>query len=383
MNPRIVKIGRNIIFMLSVPAIIGAFVFADVTTKNEMCSGIHISFTNNQLSFVTKENINSVIKSKGIIANKTKLRNINISQLEKSIEANKWVKNSDIFVSANNIIHIKIEQKKPVVRIQPDNDYEEPYYLDDYGNTILYSTQYVPDLPVVTSPEIRYNSSDLALKSDIVKLAKYISNDTFWNSAISQIAIDDNKMITLVPAFGNQQIILGDIKNLDYKMNKLFQFYKQGYHTINWDKYDEIDLRFERQIVCRNTRGERISVDPYDKTTHKEILAIAKAKEAKRIADSATVQIEKPIVTTTERPTVTQTKVPIVKPKQTPVTKEIKKVETDKPLVKKPVPNSEKEKTIAKNDTPAGATATKRPVKKNTEAKEIKITEVQNSKYFK
>lgn len=373
MNPRIVKIGRNILFMLSVPVIVSAFVFADVTTKNEVCGGVHVSFANDQVSFVTRENINTIIQEKGIVANKTQLRKVNINELEKSIEANKWVKNSDIFVSANNIIYIKIEQKVPVVRIQPENDYEEPYYLDEYGNTIRYSAQYIPDLPVVTLTEIGYNAADLKLKSDIVKLSAYLSRDTFWNAAITQISVDENKRITLIPAFGTQHIILGDVANLDYKMNKLFQFYKQGYHTVNWDKYDEIDLRFERQVVCRNTRGERISVDPYDKTTHKDILAVAKVNEVKQAEPSATTGITKPVVAAKKNLQ--------EKPKQSPVAKEAKKAETEKAIVKKTAPKPEK--AIAKNDQSPEAAGVKKAVKGTAEKKEIKVTEVQNSKYFK
>ena len=127
-------------FMLSVPIIVSAFVFADVSTKNEICNGIQISFSNNQLSFVTKDNVLALLRAKGITVNKTKLRNINVYELENTLEANKWVSNADIFVAANNKLHIHIVQKNPVVRVQPDNDYEEPYYLDDYGNTIAYST---------------------------------------------------------------------------------------------------------------------------------------------------------------------------------------------------------------------------------------------------
>ncbi|HQW47756.1 MAG TPA: hypothetical protein PLZ98_11790, partial [Chitinophagaceae bacterium] len=102
MNPRIVKIARNIMFMLSVPIIVSAFVFADVSTKNEICNGIQISFSNNQLSFVTKDNVLALLRAKGITVNKTKLRNINVYELENTLEANKWVSNADIFVAANN-----------------------------------------------------------------------------------------------------------------------------------------------------------------------------------------------------------------------------------------------------------------------------------------
>ncbi len=48
-------------------------------------------------------------------------------------------------------------------------------------------------------------------------------------------------------------------------MARLFTFYQQGVNTIKWSLYDEIDLRFKGQIVCRNTRGEILAEDPYAK----------------------------------------------------------------------------------------------------------------------
>jgi cell division protein FtsQ len=370
MNPRIVKIARNIMFMLSVPIIVSAFVFADVSTKNEICNGIQISFSNNQLSFVTKDNVLALLRAKGITVNKTKLRNINVYELENTLEANKWVSNADIFVAANNKLHIHIVQKNPVVRVQPDNDYEEPYYLDDYGNTIAYSTQYIPYLPVATAPEIGFSANDRALKTDLVKLAKYLQQDTFWSAAISQIVVSENKSIALIPAIGHQQILLGNIDQLDNKMSKLLQFYRQGYHTVNWDQYDEIDLRFERQVVCRNTRGQRLSVDPYDKTTHKEVLAKTTAP-AGTTAIASNVTNVKPLPIAVNNNSTTTPKV-------------VAKTSLPKSTSEKPVLKAIVDKPIAKKETVQAKKETKEAVKPKTDNNETKpkITEVEHSKYF-
>jgi hypothetical protein len=298
------------------------------------------------------------------------------------------VKNADIFVSADNRINIRIAQKIPVVRIQPENDFEEPYYLDESGNNILYSTQYIPDLPVVTSPTIGYNSADLDFKSDIVKLAKFLTADTFWSAAITQIAIDENKTISLIPAFGSQHIILGNVNDLENKMSKLFQFYKQGYHTVRWDKYDEIDLRFDRQVVCRNTRGERISVDPYDKTTHQEMLAVKEAVPASTTpaaavskVTTATAKEIKPIVATAKAQAA-PVKSAVVKSAPA-VTKTV--TAAAKPATSASTPKASDKKPAVKADKAVAKSAPKETAHSKPVAKESKpvMTEVQNSKYFK
>lgn len=89
MKERIVKIARNILFMLSIPAVVGAFAFAKVATKDEVCNEIIISFSNNQLSFVTQKNISELLNQKGVVAHQTKLRSLNISDLENNIALKK------------------------------------------------------------------------------------------------------------------------------------------------------------------------------------------------------------------------------------------------------------------------------------------------------
>jgi hypothetical protein len=52
-------------------------------------------------------------------------------------------------------------------------------------------------------------------------------------------------MISLIPSFGNQNILLGDIEDLENKLDKLKLFYQQGLYTVPWQKYDEIDCVFK------------------------------------------------------------------------------------------------------------------------------------------
>ncbi|QLH46601.1 MAG: hypothetical protein HWD58_13795 [Bacteroidota bacterium] len=98
----------------------------------------------------------------------------------------------------------------------------------------------------------------------MVTLANFIQADSFWNAAIAQIVVTKNYEIQLIPVMGHQVIRLGDAKDLDDKMNRLLRFYQQGIHSLPWEKYDELDVRFKRQIICRNLKGLDLTEDPYD-----------------------------------------------------------------------------------------------------------------------
>jgi cell division protein FtsQ len=158
-----------------------------------------------------------------------------------------------------------VQQKKPVVRIQQKDSTDYAYYLDEFANPIPLSKQYTPRVSVVTTERLAFTKTDLRMKSAMVQLAQFIDKDTFWSVAIAQIDINAKNQIVLVPMIGAQTIILGSTDDLENKMARLFTFYQQGVNTIKWSLYDEIDLRFKGQIVCRNTRGQILAEDPYAK----------------------------------------------------------------------------------------------------------------------
>ncbi|MBK7763512.1 MAG: hypothetical protein IPI46_09095 [Bacteroidetes bacterium] len=254
MNPRIKKIGRNILFLLSVPAIIGAFVFANSNKQNEFCSGIDIHIVNNELSFVTTDDISKIFENEDIRVDETLVSAIHIAQLEEAIRTNPWVKQVDIFVAADHSLKVQVAQKKAMVRIQLVDSSDHAYYLDEEANPLKLSEQYIAKVPVLTATSLNYSIEDMQLKREAVQLAEYIQNDSFWNAMVSQIHLNQKQEFELIPTLGEHLILLGRINDLDNKMKRLLLFYQQGMNTLDWTKYDEIDLRFDRQVVARNTK---------------------------------------------------------------------------------------------------------------------------------
>ena len=277
MNPRIKKIGRNILFLLSIPGIVGAFVFANSNKQDEKLHGIHVDISNTELSFVTTNDILKLIGDNHVIVNRSVISNVKINMLENKIRENKWVKDAEIYVTANHDINIKISQRKPKVRINQNDSSDYAYYLDEQANPIELSGQYIAKVPVATSPDLSNTTQDLKLKSDLVKLADYLQADPFWNTMISQINVNEQHQIELIPALGNQLILLGSADDLDSKMKRLLAFYQNGLTTIDWNRYNEIDLRFARQVVGRNTNVKEL----VNKTIEKAKMEMAKEQKEK------------------------------------------------------------------------------------------------------
>jgi len=313
MNPRIQKIGRNILFLLSIPGIVGAFVFANTTKQDEKLHGIHVDISNTELSFVTTNDILKLFNDNHIVVNKSILRNVNINMLENKIRDNKWVHDAEVYVTANHTIHISISQRKPVVRINQNDSSDSAYYLDEQANPIALSDQYIAKVPVVTTPDLSNTTQDIKLKSDLVKLADYVQADPFWNTMISQINVNEQHQIELIPALGNQLIQLGSADDLDSKMKRLLAFYQHGMTSIELNRYNEIDLRFARQVVGRNTAVKEL----INKTIEKAKIELAKEQKAKYLLS---LQSSPKKINTTRNEKIKDTKKQIDK-KQKPSTK--------------------------------------------------------------
>jgi len=55
----------------------------------------------------------------------------------------------------------------------------------------------------------------------------------------------------MVPSSGDHIILLGDVENLNHKLENLNAFYQAGISKLEEGEYKIFDLRFKDQVVCK------------------------------------------------------------------------------------------------------------------------------------
>ena len=75
--------------------------------------------------------------------------------------------------------------------------------------------------------------------------------DDFWRAQITQVYVRDTLNVELVPRVGSQIIALGDLSGYEYKLMKLRSLYASRLPGEGLNRYDRIDLRYGRQVVCK------------------------------------------------------------------------------------------------------------------------------------
>ena len=178
---------------------------------------------------------------------------LDLKALEQMIGEDSRVKNAEVFVDNQHILHIGILQKQPIVRI---NSEDSAYYLDEDGGVIPLSAGATLRVPIATGSIGKYSEDRIFgnkpnnLK-DVYVMAKHIYADKFLRSLIEQINVNDVGDFTLVPKVGKQQLVFGKAEFVEDRFENLKIFYKEGMPKVGWRKYDKLVLNWEGQVVAQ------------------------------------------------------------------------------------------------------------------------------------
>lgn len=195
----------------------------------------------------------ALLRSFGNTLEGTELARLDVERMERVLEEDPFVENADTYVDQKNILHVRIRQRAPMLRVLDNSGGN--YYLDSKGVKMPPSKNFTARVLVATgnvapyTPEFRDKKRN-TLK-DLFALSNVILADDFLNSFIQQIHVNNAGEFILVPLVGNQKIMLGSIRRLDDKFSRLKIFYREAMPYAGWQAYETINLKYSGQVVCR------------------------------------------------------------------------------------------------------------------------------------
>ena len=165
-----------------------------------------------------------------------------ISSLENELEKMSHIESAEIYFSVNGEVSLSYYEFKPVVRVF--NSENQSYYLDHNCKRIPLSEKYTADLILFTG--FTENIQDHL----IFNLAKKIISNKFLSNQVSEVFINELSEAFFIPVIGNHKIKLGSFNNLEVKIKKMMTFYDKIIPKHGWEKYSEINLEYQNQIIC-------------------------------------------------------------------------------------------------------------------------------------
>ena len=165
-----------------------------------------------------------------------------ISSLENELEKMSHIESAEIYFSVNGDVSLSYYEFEPVVRVF--NSDNQSYYLDSNRKRIPLSEKYTADIILFTGYTENIND-DL-----ILNLAKKINSNKFLSNQVSEVFVNETSEAFFIPVLGNHKIKLGSFNNLEIKIKKMMTFYDKIIPKHGWEKYSEINLEYQNQIIC-------------------------------------------------------------------------------------------------------------------------------------
>ena len=215
--------------------------FSFVNTNKTEFNGVSITIKDREkIQFVTEKDIEKIlicIDLEKTVAEKGGLEKIETILQEKY----RVIRKVECYKTASGKLKIDVWQKRPLFRVMGVRN----YYIDDMKEEIPLSNNFNPFVPIVTS-----DANKEFLTEKLFDFIIFLEKSSFWQSQITQIDVDKNKEITLVPRIGRHTILLGTVDNYEQKMKNLQGFYEKVLKEKGWNRYSKINLQFENRIIC-------------------------------------------------------------------------------------------------------------------------------------
>lgn len=189
------------------------------------------------------------------------LGSLRLNEVELLLKQEPSVKSAEAYVEHDGDVHLKVELKKVIARIKPDST--AGLYVDEDGEVMPWLSKFSPRVLTITGNLNRYHhylkdtlaEEDLTTHSKLVEdvhaFADFVQKDPFWKAQIAQVYINEQGDAVLIPLIGNEEFIFGELTDYEKKLSKIKRYYSEIAPKLGWDKYHEVNVKFEKQIVCK------------------------------------------------------------------------------------------------------------------------------------
>ncbi|MFP5470080.1 MAG: cell division protein FtsQ/DivIB [Bacteroidia bacterium] len=256
---KLIKISLWILFISGIGVLLS---FTNKKHQSTLCKTPEVKIKNDGgFNFLSEKIILNLLKNKGYNFTKQTIEEINTGKIEEFLYSINEVERVEIFKSLDGSIFIDIKERTPVVRII--NHKGLSFYIDNKGKVMPLSSYKVANTHIAngnifenpnTNRQNVLNQNDIQLRKslldDIFIISSHIAKDTFLNSQIVQIYVDEQQDIILIPRVGEQHIIVGDASNIEDKFFRLKYFYKNAIKPNELNKYNHLNLKYNKQIIC-------------------------------------------------------------------------------------------------------------------------------------
>lgn len=257
------KAVRYILYTVLATVLIGCMAAAYIAGKQSrrplVCKGIRIEILDStENSFVTVSDVRKFLdKGYGKVIGQH-IDSIDLVKVENVIDSRSAVLKSEAFVTRDSMLNITVTQRRPVVRFQKKDG---GFYADAEGYIFPLQNTYASHVQIIDGEiPLAANSGykgDLEKEEEklwfkrIMDVVNYMESSKIWKGKIVQIHVQSNGELILVPREGKERFLFGQPDSLKEKFGKMEKYYTTIIPVKGSDRYKIVDVRFDKQIVCK------------------------------------------------------------------------------------------------------------------------------------
>jgi cell division protein FtsQ len=217
------------------------------------CAGLKISYDSGEEG--TYVGTGEVLKWLGIaspasVQDKT-IGELDLRAMERRMEREPWVRDAELYIDRNRILHIHLQEREPVARIFTTEGLT--FFIDSSMGMIPVNPSHTPRVIVFTGLPVggrAWKRRDSLVMSEVREIALRIASDSLMSALVEQVDLDPVKGFVMVPKVGGHSIVMGEGKDIEDKVRRLKIFHQQVLSLTGWSMYREVDLRFRGQVVA-------------------------------------------------------------------------------------------------------------------------------------
>jgi cell division protein FtsQ len=219
------------------------FLFSFTSKRNEERKVVKSSivFVGDNALFIKRETVNKLLIENYDNASAIQKLKLDLNTLEKTLDSNAMIAESDVFVSIDGVLKAVVKQKTPVARVYNGS---ASFYIDYEGGRMPLSNNFTARVPLVSGIINKNNNEDIA------SLCRIIYDDDFLKKNIIAIQILPGGSVKMLNRNFDYQIDFGNFDDAEQKFQDYKAFFQKAVLDSSLYKYKKIDLRFTKQVVC-------------------------------------------------------------------------------------------------------------------------------------
>lgn len=302
------RIVNIVVMILAWSAILAYIIYASSLTRQHRNSlqvqsvEIEIKESSATSRLADSDLIENQLRQAGFSLVGENIEDINALGITELLSKNGFVERVDVYASLSGKVHIDITQHKPIVRLRTEgyNAYmtRDGYIFRSPEGSAYHTAVVTGSFRPLTPPNYeghietylqerlshlhkqsvgiqisngkewessreyrRIATQERRLRErydDICKLTNIvdrISNHPFWGAEVVQFVADTTSngaiSLSMIPRSGDFTITFGELQRIDEKLEKLEKFYNDGLTHLGWDRFKTIDIRYDKQVICR------------------------------------------------------------------------------------------------------------------------------------